>query len=288
MTADHRIELAAFVKSPRSNKRFTANEVVNMHMDIAMSTLISQLSDFHLMAAPSGTYDRMPPMRSLKKLLNMITTEFSDIECCILTGDLAHENGVETYIKLRNLLTDLSLRYYLIPGNHDNRSTMLQVFSDHFKCATIPACFSSCIGGWRLIGLDSIVEGEVFGRLDSDQLMWLSRQLKLHSDQPTIIFMHHPPISVGSPWLDSIALEKSGYFEEILTDSKQIRAICVGHIHQEFEGILAGIPVLGTPSTSVQFRPRTFEHEIDPIPPGFRLFELGDDSLKTRVIRQKM
>ena len=274
-----------FVKIFCNRRTSSVNGLFNMRKDNAMSTLILQLSDFHLKATPTVRCKGVTSVQTLKMLFTFIKTQFPDNECCILTGDIADDYTNDMYTSLRTLLLELSLRYYLIPGNHDDRSEMVNVFSDRFKNSEIAACFSVSVGGWTLIGLDSYVDGEAYGRLGNIQLRWLHEQIDAHGEEPMILFMHHPPVPVGSPWLDRIGLKESNYFEEILTSSKRVQAICVGHIHQEFEGKYAGIQVLGTPSMSVQFRPNTLESEIDPIPPGFRLLELADDSFTTRVVR---
>lgn len=250
-----------------------------------MSIQIIQLSDFHLTANTNKHYECLQTIVSLKKLLKLIQNCFSNTECFILTGDLANDERKETYVKLRGLLEIIAPAYYLIPGNHDDRSAMQQIFPDSFPNSGGRDAFSIMVGGWRLIGLNSKVDGELFGRVAGEQLRWLDKQLASHPDQPTIIFIHHPPCSVGSPWLDEIGLKEPRQLAQVLKKSKQVQALCTGHIHQEFEGIFAGIKVFGVPSTSIQFRPSTVKLEIDSLTPGFRLLNLHCNSFDTKVIR---
>ena len=250
-----------------------------------MSIQIIQLSDFHLSSKPDKQYENLQTIVFLEKLLGLIQNRFSNTECFILTGDLADDKNRETYVKLRILLKEMGHPYYLIPGNHDDRAAMLKIFPDSFPNSEGTGGFYIQVGGWLLIGLNSKVEEELYGRVDEDQLRWLDKQLTSHFDQPTIVFIHHPPCPVGSPWLDKIGLREPHNLAEILTNSKQVQALCTGHIHQEFEGTFAGIKVFGVPSTSVQFRPNTVKPEIDSIPPGFRFFTLYDKSFVTKVIR---
>jgi Icc protein len=51
-------------------------------------------------------------------------------------------------------------------------------------------------------------------------------------------------------------------------------------------GRLAGVSVLTTPSTGVQFRPGTEVLECDSLAPGFRVLELFDEgTVQSRVVR---
>ena len=251
-----------------------------------MATQVIQLSDFHLHADPNTLYQGIRADVNLVKVLEFIRHKFPLAKCFILTGDVAHDEKLETYKHLRYLLKDLVEHCHFIPGNHDNPSAMKKIFPSILKPGFPPMCFSISVTGWRLIGLNSHISGEVYGRLDDMQLQWLDNQLQEHNNEPTIIFVHHPPISVGSPWLDRISLEESGSLINILSRAKHVQAVSTGHIHQEFQGnYIHDVQVLGSPSTAVQFRPQTPEPEIDSLTPGFRLFELDHKSFRTKVIR---
>ena len=102
----------------------------------------------------------------------------------------------------------------------------------------------------------------------------------------TLLFLHHPPIEVGSPWLDEIGLRDAAAFELLLRDHAQVRVIACGHVHQELTGELAGARVYATPAVGPQFRPRTADLEIEPGPPGYRVIELWPDGRwSTDVVR---
>ena len=100
---------------------------------------------------------------------------------------------------------------------------------------------------------------------------------------PTLLFLHHPPIPVGS-WIDPLGLKNRGEGEKILK-KYDIRGCFAGHVHHEFEGQWGSIPVYTTPSTVYQIMGGTQEFRADPIPPGFRVIELKRDSFCTRVVR---
>ena len=86
--------------------------------------------------------------------------------------------------------------------------------------------------------------------------------------------MHHPPISVHSPWLDRIGLEDAAQLEFILNDFPQVRLIGCGHVHHEVVAKFGPATVFTTPAVGPRFRPRTEQLVIDKGPPEFRLWEL--------------
>lgn len=251
-----------------------------------MATRIIQITDLHLMADPCAELKDVCTRTSLLSVLEVLRRDFGSAERLILTGDLAHDELRETYEALRELLADWWPKLRLIPGNHDNREFMRQVFGDQITVMDDRNVFVDSVGGWRLIGLDSHLPGEVRGQLGESQLAWLARELTAEPRQPTAIFLHHPPLCVGTGWLDGINLEDAEPFLNLLRPFTQAKLICCGHIHHEITVSHADMLLLATPSTSVQFLPETEVLVADPIPPGFRVFDFETDgSFRTRVVR---
>ena len=88
---------------------------------------------------------------------------------------------------------------------------MREVFGDVVQTAGERNVFADSLGDWRLIGLDSQITGALPGELGAEQLAWLASLLTA-SSQPTVLFLHHPPIMVGSAWLDRIGLVDAAAF----------------------------------------------------------------------------
>jgi Icc protein len=203
----------------------------------------------------------------------------------LITGDLTHDERAESYESLREILGDWLPHCRLIPGNHDDRILIRQIFPELVPVNGELINFSVESAGWRLIGLDSHVDGEVSGRIGESQLRWLADELTAHATQPTILFVHHPPVSVDSAWLDRIGLHDADALLDIVRSFPQVRSISAGHVHQEFAVTIDGLEIVTTPSTGVQFRPSEDEMVCDTIPPGFRTFRLTDNAYETQVIR---
>ena len=250
-----------------------------------MPTRIIQISDLHLFADPAAELKGICTRERLERVLGALRQESGKAELLIVTGDLAHDERLETYQALRELLKEWLPRVRVLPGNHDNRTFMRQVFGDIVLAAGERNVFADSAGNWRLIGLDSQIPGAVAGELGTEQLGWLEQQLAATS-QPTVLFLHHPPIPVGSTWLDQIGLLDASALWKMLERFPKVRLICTGHIHQELTIRHDRVVVLATASTGVQFLPETESLVVDYLPPGYRLLELQDDGgVRTRVIR---
>ena len=182
-----------------------------------MTTLLLQLSDLHLFAEPDGVLRGVPTRDSLVEVLESVRGTGLDFDRVVLTGDFTHDERRETYEAVHRLLGEWLDRCHVLPGNHDERALLREVFSGQAGGTDHGICFSQSAGGWRLIGIDTHVPGEVPGRVEPAMLDWLADELAGHAAEPTILFQHHPPIAVGSAWLDAIGLLDPEPLRELIT-----------------------------------------------------------------------
>ncbi|MEV5748197.1 metallophosphoesterase family protein [Actinoallomurus sp. NPDC052308] len=81
-------------------------------------------------------------------------------------------------------------------GRWQGHDCFRDVFSDG------PTYFSDELSGLRVIGLDTYDKpgnGGDAGGLSQEQFAWFEAELKAHKDQPTIVFGHHPLLSLDDP-----------------------------------------------------------------------------------------
>lgn len=244
-----------------------------------------QISDLHLFADPSLRLRGIPTRETFADVLAHIDAHAGEVDQYIVTGDLTHDEQVATYQAVRSLLGDKVDRCRILPGNHDDREPMREVFPDATAGDEGPLMFAVSVGNWRWIGLDSHVPGIVPGALDSVQLDWLGTELAAHTEKPTALFMHHPPIPVGVPWMDKIGLQEPDEFCRLVETSPQVEFVASGHVHHEFNGQLGNAAVYTTPSTGVQFVPAGETPDYESAPPGYRVFDFDGDRYQTRVVR---
>ncbi len=249
-----------------------------------MVSRIIHLTDLHLLAAADGMVRGIDSYLHLTKVIAFLNTNIPLFDAMIITGDLAQDEKAETYLRLRELLTPWIGKYYLIPGNHDNRPALRQIYPEQPYDSSHPFCsFSINLSGWRIIGLDSHVPGQDHGKLGRQQLGWLRSKLERYGSQPTLIFMHHFPLMIDCPWFDCIGLLDTGEFANIISEHRQIKSIFTGHIHHELDRHLDDIPVHSTPATSFQFDITAPEPTCSGYIPAFRVIDLEQTDFTSRV-----
>lgn len=243
-----------------------------------MTRRIVQLTDCHLFADPQRALREIVTWPRFELALQHLEKKVPDAEWWVLTGDTAHDEARDTYESVRRHVErctgkEWQRRVQVIPGNHDNRQWMRDVFGSPEDGPADRFTFQIRWPDWQVIGLDSQRPGELCGSLGDEQLDWLDHILSTHR-QPTLLFLHHPPLTVQSPWLDKIGLQDADEFERRLRRHSHVRLVMAGHVHQEFAGELGHATVFTTPAVGPRFRPRTEQLEITRSPPAYRIIEL--------------
>ncbi len=241
-----------------------------------MGVTIVQISDPHLYGDDSLLLHGVSTNQSLRDILVSIAGEGYSPDCLVVTGDLVQDESAEGYSRLRTMLTETGMTSYVIPGNHDNPELMRMFLSSKDE-GEVRWVEQVCIGRWQFLFLNSRVAGQVAGCLTSASLKWLTSTLK-ESNLPTAIFLHHPPLAVGSLWLDKIGLQNAKEFLAVLKKHPNVKAVVNGHIHQAFEFVdEQGVGFYGSPSTCVQFKPKSDLFAVDDMSPGWRVFYFSDE-----------
>ena len=235
---------------------------------------IVQLTDCHLFADPTTALREIVTWPRFTSVLQSIRRQVPELDLLVITGDIAHDEVPATYDAVVGELRDWSNKVRVVPGNHDLRAALGERFAGSTNPCAGRVTFHQQWEDWQVIGLDSKRPGDVSGALGEDQLSWLRERLEVTKQLDTLLFMHHPPISVHSPWLDRIGLEDAAQLEPVLNDFPQVRLIGCGHVHHEVVAKFGPATVFTTPAVGPRFRPRTEQLVIDEGPPGFRLWEL--------------
>ncbi|GAB6043801.1 phosphodiesterase [Endothiovibrio diazotrophicus] len=240
---------------------------------------VIQISDFHLYADPQEHYRGIDAEGRLRAVLARVAAERPAL--VIASGDLTQDGLGGGYRRLREVLLELDCPVLCVPGNHDDPATMAQ------RLAGGPIHFMHPWrdGGWQVLPLDSCVPREVGGRLAESELARLDRWLEASPELNTLVVVHHPPVAVGSRWMDELGLENGAALIAALRGRRRVKGVLFGHVHQAFEGQAGGVPLFGVPATSVQFLPGADEFALDERPPGYRRLILGPGgSLETEVV----
>jgi Icc protein len=234
---------------------------------------VLHITDPHLFAEPDECLRGINTRESLQAVLDHVRNADWRADVVALTGDLIQDDTREAYRRVRNLFGSLQLPIYCVPGNHDVR----EIMREELRAPQFQYCAATRHGNWLIVGVDSCVEGKAGGHVDTAELKRLATRLDETDAAHALVCLHHPPLEVGSAWLDSVGLENSPEFLATLAASGRVRAAIFGHVHQAFDGELSGIRIIGTPSTCRQFAVNSDEFALDENPPAYRRIELHAD-----------
>jgi len=242
---------------------------------------ITQITDTHLYADADGRLLGLNTRQCLDQVIQL-ALEHDAFDLVVASGDLAQDGSETAYQQVRKQIGQLGIPVYCLPGNHDEAGAIRKhLHGEKFHCVR-----SHLAGGWQLIFLDSTVAGQDGGHLNADELKALSQTLDTHPDLPTVVWLHHQPVCIGSRWLDTMAVDNPDDFFAIIDRHPQVRAIVWGHVHQSFAQQRKGVQLLASPSTCLQFLPASEAFTVHEVPPGYRWLELyPDGSLRTGIQR---
>jgi Icc protein len=234
---------------------------------------VLHLTDPHLFADADGDLRGTVTQESLQRVLDHYEAGDWRADRALITGDLIQDDSAEAYDRFRELLLPLNMRMHCVPGNHDIRDFMRPI------CSRPP--FSYCakeeIRDWLLLGLDSCIKGDAGGEIAQEEFDRLDLIIDDSLAKHIMICLHHPPIPMGSAWLDTVALRNGDKLLERLQAADRVRLIVFGHVHQPYDAEHLGMQVIGTPSTCSQFKPGSDDFALDDRPPAYRRITLNGD-----------
>jgi 3',5'-cyclic AMP phosphodiesterase CpdA len=245
--------------------------------------LIAQITDSHLRSDGVLLHDCIDTVTALANAVDHVNRLDPPPDVVLATGDLADTGLEQDYALLRRQLDRLAMPYFVIPGNHDERPAMHRAFADkgyfpatdtflHYVVESFPL---------RLIGLDTVIPGEIGGGLCPARLGWLAERLAEAPERPTLIFMHHPPFATGIRFMDQPPFEGAEALKDILLRHAQVREVICGHIHRAIHAAWAGTIVAVAPSTAYQM-PLAFRADqrfhLTGQPPAIALYLWQDES----------
>jgi predicted phosphodiesterase len=154
------------------------------------------------------------------------------------TGDLTHLSKPAEFDTLQQLLSDLSMPVFYVPGEHDVLDDDGKSYLERFGKDTRGAGWQSFDkNGVHFIGLVNVVNLKAggLGTLGREQLEWLENDVKhLKSSTPIVVFAHIPLWSVYPEW--GWGTDDSA---QALSYLKRFGSVSVlnGHIHQVMQKV---------------------------------------------------
>jgi len=252
--------------------------------------LIAQISDLHL--RPRG----LPAIRVVET--NMLTARAIFAvnaldprpDAVLVTGDVVNNGTSPEYDEARELLAQLTMPVYIVPGNHDDRKNF-RASLKRFPGVTAHARFVQyAIEDYplRLVGLDTHIPDSAAGELCRERLDWLDKTLAAERGKPTLLFLHHAPFCCGIGNMDKIRLiDGAERLEVIVRANPQVKALAFGHHHRPIEttfgGALASIAPSVAHQVALDLREGEPEGQIAMEPPAFRLWRWDGERLVSHL-----
>lgn len=233
---------------------------------------IAQITDPHVTPA-AGAYD---PAAALGAVLARVAALDPPPDLVVFSGDLAENGRPEDYTRFREIVAGCDLPMLALPGNHDRRDAFVAGLAGSDVLIGTPPFLHLAIedGPVRLIGLDTLAEGEAAGLLCEARLRWVAERLAADDDRPVMLFMHHPPFRIGQPVADSSNCRGGDALAAIVARHPRVVAVGCGHAHLATQVAWAG--TIGSICPAVAWEapldsPLERPFRLVPQRPGFQL-----------------
>lgn len=235
---------------------------------------VLHVSDTHL-RADSRAVHRADPRSRLQLVLEAVVRDGFVPDLVVHSGDIADDGSVEGARLAHDALAALGAPVLGVPGNHDVPASVAQVFTTT----------DAEVAGWRVIGLDTVVEGRVIGTTEGRTGRLAEA---LGDDVPLVVVMHHPLVSRSSdPELGFLGAEE---FRVLLDRRTRPVLLLTGHTHEPFDAVLDADPtrwlrLLGAPAVLNAWRHDGLDHVDAPGETGARLLTIDPDGgVETRLV----
>lgn len=243
---------------------------------------VLQITDTHLFAEADGDLLGVKTAQSFAAVLEEIQRLAIAFDFVLMTGDISQDYSVESYQRFAKMVKCLNKPVFFLPGNHDDGPLMYRIFNN----LGVSTCRSIICGQWLFVMLNSEVYGVAHGWVQRDQLDYAERCIHEHPHLHAVVCIHHLPLLVGSYWLDTQTLHNQDEFQVFIHRFPSVKMVLSGHVHQEVDELRQNIRYIATPSTSIQFVPKSQDFALDCKGPGWRYFSFNPDgSFETLVCR---
>lgn len=227
--------------------------------------ILAQITDLHIQEKGATRSDGTDTAVDLTRCIDAVNRLAPQPDLILITGDLTEDGEEAQYRHLAEHLARIRAPYYLIPGNHDDRTALRLVFGDlPYDPPGSPFMhYTLDVGPMRVVALDTLEPGEEGGTLCTERLSWLEAVLDETPERPILLCLHHPPFPTRVPYFDSQGFEGLGAFRKLMDRNPQVRRIVSGHTHRSMTAQVGHAVASTCPSPTF-----SFEVELRPGMPG--------------------
>jgi len=237
---------------------------------------IALITDIHIPKEGDNPMDIDVRAKFRQQIEAMKQDTFDEL---IVAGDLCFKEGTkEIYQWVKSYLDELNVSYYIIPGNHDNRDNLIDVFDLFHLYDGEELYYKKTIGDKQFLFLDS---GK--GYMLEKQFTWL-QDLVPQLQNDVTIFMHHPPTISKVPHMDNnFAFQNMDRIQSLLKQHDETIDVFCGHYHVEKFVRKSNLNVYITPSPFFNLSHEKEDFYIENQLIGWRKIIFEDDKLYTFV-----
>lgn len=229
--------------------------------------LIAQISDTHITLPDADEPKFGARIKALEAFVGHVNALIEKPDLVLHTGDVTHGGMPEYYDTVKTVMKDLGIPVYFALGNRDLGENLVAGLGSLGGAQLVDGFLIYSIDDFpvRLIAMDTQHREQNIGTTCSVRLGILDALLKEQPDQPTALFMHHPPFEVTTskyPFqFDDPALAKK--FLDLVAHHKQVVHLFCGHAHRHFRVELDTCVATVTPSLPVDNRLGDFEGDLN-------------------------
>lgn len=225
---------------------------------------ILQITDMHLFESVEKMMFGVKTNEKFLQTLEFIENNNIEFDYIFLTGDLSQDETIASYKIIAENLSRFKKEIYWISGNHDDPEKMQEVFSQYPLFKHVHHLSFGKLN-WDFIFVDTVLRGKDCGYLSKQELTQFSKTLNSIDDSNCVaVVMHHHPIPVNTPLIDTFILENSDVFFETINESKRgIDLIICGHVHGNYDIPKDKMRLISSPATCLQWKKGTTQLAID-------------------------
>jgi 3',5'-cyclic-AMP phosphodiesterase len=238
-----------------------------------MAIRFAQISDLHILKSPELSFNGIKTLDSFKLVIDDIAKHHThSLDFLLFTGDISEDGSMESYQLFDSIVKPLGIKYYWIPGNHDD----CEVMSAAEKVLGVSRDKIFEYQGVRFILLNSVVKGQSYGYLQPNTIDLLKDTLDHPNNGCDIVVLHHNPVDTEMQWSNDIKLKGSEEFLNFLVEYPSVKAILNGHTHSSRVDFWEHITCITAPATSFQIHLAEDLDGFALLPdslPGYRILE---------------
>tara|TARA_B110000914_G_scaffold97577_1_gene85776 strand:- start:9 stop:773 length:765 start_codon:yes stop_codon:yes gene_type:complete len=241
--------------------------------------LVAQISDTHIMAPKEPNNRSLERINFFQRCVEDINSLRTTPDVVIHTGDLTDNGLPEEYTVAREILEHLNVPFFPTPGNRDGSMSMINSYAEDLNIPKNQDSMIYAINEFsiKLISVDTSSGRGPKGDLSKKKLQKLQSFLNDSRDQPTVLFMHHPPFSISlgeKSYFEYDRPESIKEFYDLIQNYNQIIGLFCGHIHRTYNAMLGNISASIMPSIALDLSQEKVPNKLDT--PVYHLHKFHD------------